>query len=202
MELTFEDLTDLEQVFYRQGHQDGYEHGRVHGLIEGRALGVQKGFEIWEQVAFYGAFARSWLILACRDPDVLGEEKQSRIVRHATQLLDLVSTYPLFNPSHGKSVLGEAEAPTVIPTESQEDPVSSSLDISAIGSKYKVLCATIGCKPRLPLATPALSSYAREGLSRKGDLSEQKSIAQLGLEYEERVGNKDDERKPTWNLNR
>ena len=36
------------------------EHGRVHGLIEGRALGKEKGFEMWEEVGFYLGFATTW----------------------------------------------------------------------------------------------------------------------------------------------
>lgn len=47
--------------FYNSGYEDGFAHGRIHGLIEGRALGKEKGFEMWEEIAFYEGFARAWV---------------------------------------------------------------------------------------------------------------------------------------------
>lgn len=35
-------------------------HGRTHGLIEGRALGREKGYELWEEIGFYEGFAKFW----------------------------------------------------------------------------------------------------------------------------------------------
>jgi hypothetical protein len=32
----------------------------MHGLIEGKALGCEKGYEMWEELAFYQGFASTW----------------------------------------------------------------------------------------------------------------------------------------------
>lgn len=47
--------------FYRDGYQAGFDHGRLHGLFEGRALGQEKCFEIWEEVAYMEGWAEMWM---------------------------------------------------------------------------------------------------------------------------------------------
>jgi hypothetical protein len=42
--------------FYDKGYTEGYASGRLHGLIEGRNFGMEKGFEIWEELGFYEGF--------------------------------------------------------------------------------------------------------------------------------------------------
>jgi hypothetical protein len=32
----------------------------MHGLIEGKALGCEKGYEMWEELGFYQGFASIW----------------------------------------------------------------------------------------------------------------------------------------------
>jgi predicted transposase YdaD len=53
-------LLVFKHRFYDEGYRDGFSHGRIHGLIEGRALGGEKGFEIWEELGFYEGFAKTW----------------------------------------------------------------------------------------------------------------------------------------------
>jgi hypothetical protein len=53
--------------FYSNGYEDGYKHGRLHGLIDGRALGAEKGFELWEELGFYEGTARLWTAIASTD---------------------------------------------------------------------------------------------------------------------------------------
>jgi hypothetical protein len=53
--------------FYSIGYEDGYKHGRLHGLIDGRALGAEKGFELWEELGFYEGTARLWTAIASTD---------------------------------------------------------------------------------------------------------------------------------------
>jgi len=150
MDFDLEDLTTLEQTFHDKGYTDGYDHGRIHGLIEGRALGVERGYEIWEEVAFYRGFALLWQAVALAGPD----GKESRTTRHAANLLDMISHYPQQNPSHlSSSTIGQA---TVSP-----------LDMTKIRSKYRALCATLGTTPRMgnasiPTAPTALVAPANE----------------------------------------
>ena len=53
-------LTNLEETFYQQGMANGLPHGELHGLFEGRALGREKGWEIWEEVGYYEGTALLW----------------------------------------------------------------------------------------------------------------------------------------------
>lgn len=53
--------------FYTAGYEDGNAHGRLHGLIEGRALGTEKGFELWEELGFYEGAARLWTAVFSTD---------------------------------------------------------------------------------------------------------------------------------------
>jgi len=62
-----EELIHVEETFYKAGYEDGYAHGRQHGLIEGRALGAEKGFELWEELGFYEGTARLWTAAASND---------------------------------------------------------------------------------------------------------------------------------------
>lgn len=43
--------------FYDEGYASGHAHGKLHGLFEGRQLGLEKAWEIWEEVGFYEGFA-------------------------------------------------------------------------------------------------------------------------------------------------
>ncbi|KAJ6513785.1 DUF1715-domain-containing protein, partial [Mycena vitilis] len=112
--------------FYDAGYTGGFEHGRIHGLIEGRALGREKGFEMWEELAFYDGFARTWQAIF----SALGRD-DDRAAHHIRHLLDLIAHFPRVNPS-------QADA-------------SSELDIlklsRQIQSRYRALCSTLGVKP-------------------------------------------------------
>ena len=159
--------------FYDEGYQDGFSHGRIHGLIEGRALGREKGFEMWEELGFYEGFAKTWMAMLVKQgkPDeyVLSSFffpfsffvnsmvvfiyfihldylvylfflSFSRASQHIRSLLDSISQFPRVNPS-------------------ASDPASEELDIPKllrqIRSRYKVLCSSLGVRPRLQSAEVA-----------------------------------------------
>ncbi|KIY49272.1 DUF1715-domain-containing protein, partial [Fistulina hepatica ATCC 64428] len=124
-------LVNLEQNFYDEGYQDGYAHGRIHGLIEGRALGREKGFEMWEEIGFYEGFALQWQSILSRH-----DNENERATNHVKHLLQLISRFPLVNPS-------------------KDDP-SEETDIPKlfrqIRSRYKALCSTLNVRPSLRVA--------------------------------------------------
>ena len=62
-----ENVNTQQYRFYSIGYEDGYKHGRLHGLIDGRALGAEKGFELWEELGFYEGTARLWTAIASTD---------------------------------------------------------------------------------------------------------------------------------------
>ncbi|KAG8898773.1 hypothetical protein FRB99_007173, partial [Tulasnella sp. 403] len=144
--------------FYNEGYDDSYAHGRVHGLIEGRALGREKGYEIWEEVGFYRGFALLWRALSDRTAALQQEEKASRIHRHTTQLLDLIAQFPRHNPSHLSNVENPPESLNLT-FQAREGSAASSLDLTKIRSKYKVLCAVLGVNPR-PIPATSRSNPA------------------------------------------
>ncbi|KAF5354398.1 hypothetical protein D9758_010748 [Tetrapyrgos nigripes] len=131
-----ETLVHLEETFYDDGYKDGFAHGRIHGLIEGRALGREKGYEMWEEIGFYEGFAMLWESILLRDG-----KQEGRAFQHTTRLLNLISRFPLVNPSNVKTspAVGEddAEMTTDIPKLFRQ-----------IHSKYKALCTTANVRPK------------------------------------------------------
>ncbi|KAG2022414.1 hypothetical protein CC2G_000164 [Coprinopsis cinerea AmutBmut pab1-1] len=130
-------LVNLEQTFFDEGYKDGYAHGRIHGLIEGRALGREKGFEMWEELGFYEGFAMTWRAILVKDGKGKTDEKK---LHHISTLLNLIAQFPTKNPS---------------PTSSEVDFLKL---LRQIRSKYKLLCAVLGVRPRLHAADDAPSS--------------------------------------------
>ncbi|KAH9943596.1 hypothetical protein B0H21DRAFT_779710 [Amylocystis lapponica] len=100
---------------------------RIHGSIEGRALGREKGFEMWEELGFYEGFALTWQAI-----HKSGGGNDDRSAHNIKHLLELISQFPRVNPSAG-------------------DP--SDIDIPKlfrqIRSRYRALCATLGVRPTL-----------------------------------------------------
>ncbi|KIM35588.1 hypothetical protein M413DRAFT_449638 [Hebeloma cylindrosporum] len=130
-----ESLVNVEQTFYDEGYQNGFSHGRIHGLIEGRALGREKGFEMWEELGFYEGFAKTWMAVLVKQG-----KSDERASQHIRYLLDTISHFPRVNPS-------------------ASEPASEELDIPKllrqIRSRYKVLCSSLGVRPRLQSAEVA-----------------------------------------------
>ncbi|RXK37882.1 hypothetical protein M231_04881 [Tremella mesenterica] len=95
-----DDLVNLESRFYTQGYEEGHAHGALHGIYEGRALGQEKAFELWEEVGYYEGFAEVWV-------ELLSESKMGnrdlRARNHASQLLELITSFPRINPSSNSS---------------------------------------------------------------------------------------------------
>ncbi|KAG8990341.1 hypothetical protein FRB94_011432 [Tulasnella sp. JGI-2019a] len=187
MDVNLEDLTNLEQAFYDKGYKDGHDHGRIHGLIEGRALGREKGYEIWEEVGFYQGFALFWsAILHART-----EDKQSRTLRNITQLIELIAQYPTQNPSHlthpPPNINAQGEHSLGPTMDTLMDDVSSvavpPLDMTRIRTKYRMICATLGVKPRLaPAPTPGPPTMNALGVDAVAVAAE---AAEIQMQYED-----------------
>ncbi|GLB43635.1 putative essential protein Yae1, N terminal [Lyophyllum shimeji] len=121
-----ESLVHLEQTFYETGFEEGFAHGRVHGLIEGRALGRAKGFEMWEELAFYEGFGLMWMSIF--EKQARGSD--DRATNHARRLLEMIAQFPRVNPS----AADETDIPKLF---------------RQIRSRYKALCSTLGVRPTL-----------------------------------------------------
>ncbi|CCO30255.1 hypothetical protein RSOLAG1IB_06104 [Rhizoctonia solani AG-1 IB] len=167
MDFDLGDLAHLEESFYKTGYEDGFQHGRIHGLIEGRALGREKGFEMWEELAFYEGFAGIWTRAVAKP----GSGVDERAVRHAEQLMLLISKFPMTNP------------PVAPQAEPQVDIVRL---YTQIRSRYKALCSTLGVRPRLVSAgavpSDPSSSNERDGLQGDTRSSTGNPMAGVGVQ--------------------
>ena len=70
-----------------------------------------------------------------------------RAEAHLSQLLNLIARFPMVNPSSGHPQTSEQQPWT---TEEEVDIVKLMTQIRA---KYKVVCSTLGMRPRLVAAT-------------------------------------------------
>lgn len=131
-----EQLVHLEQTFYTAGYEDGYAHGRLHGLIEGRALGGEKGFELWEELGFYEGAARLWTAVFSTDSN----GTDTRGAHHASALLSLIDRFPRKNP------------------RPDDEGVDMSAQLRLIRSRYKTMCASLGVRARLQPAPLSVGS--------------------------------------------
>lgn len=102
-------LVNLEETFYQQGLASGLPHGHLHGLFEGRALGREKGWELWEEVGYYQGTATFWRAILqaqgkqgirCAPSQTFSSPSQLTFMSHTTQGL----RQPRASASHGRLV--------------------------------------------------------------------------------------------------
>ncbi|KAL7421359.1 hypothetical protein Q5752_004244 [Cryptotrichosporon argae] len=173
----FEDTGNIESQFYAQGYDAGFAHGRQHGLFEGRQLGQEKAWEVWEEVGFYEGYARFWAG-AGRGAHEPAGRKEAKAQNHARTLLGLIQTFPTYNPTpsptpapHYGSQIGP-DSPRTSPAEperaaradSAADEPDLALLLASIRARYRLLCTSLGTRPRLVAAPSAVEQGAVEGV--------------------------------------
>ncbi|KAL8691181.1 MAG: hypothetical protein Q9218_003531 [Villophora microphyllina] len=68
----FETVLDLEDTFYKEGHDLGVQDGQRTGLVEGRLFGLEKGFEKYATIGRFHGISTIWsarLSPAPRNPE-------------------------------------------------------------------------------------------------------------------------------------
>ncbi|KAJ9098928.1 hypothetical protein QFC20_005843 [Naganishia adeliensis] len=141
----FDTINSLEDTHYNEGYKSGYDHGALHGLFEGRELGQEKCFEWWEELGYLEGQAQFWRRLAevqgREGGGDAGKKMTSRTLKSIDQLLELIHSFPTINPT---------PSPTALPVPTTETPPTDlpSL-ITRIRAKYRLICSTLGVKPRL-----------------------------------------------------
>ncbi|GIL81817.1 hypothetical protein Vretimale_1416 [Volvox reticuliferus] len=70
----------------------------VAGIAEGRELGVQKGYEIGQEVGFYAGCIRTWRALQAKEPDLVTD----RMERGLAALEEMIRDFPLYDPQVGR----------------------------------------------------------------------------------------------------
>lgn len=134
-----ETLSNLEDEFYKKGHQAGYLEGQSEGRIEGFQLGITSSFQIWEELSFYKSQLN--LILTFKQsPSQLQQQSttttnckstilSSKLTTKLTLLLGLIDSFPKINS-----------------TEEEVDLISK---LNTIRSNYKLCCNLLSIKARL-----------------------------------------------------
>ena len=84
----FESILSIEETKTREGFKQGHKVQQEKFNCEGFNLGLTKGFEIGNEIAFYQAFAQTWLDL----PQISSKEKKV-----LEQLLKLTQEFPQDN---------------------------------------------------------------------------------------------------------
>ncbi|KAH8090850.1 hypothetical protein HD553DRAFT_330412 [Filobasidium floriforme] len=152
-------LNNLEQTYYQQGYKDGFEHGRLHGLFEGRAIGQEKAFEIWEEVGYIEGIALFWRAVAEKQTSSQaegGKKVSPRAQNHIQTLLNLISTFPTDNPTpvpDNSSVQPDATMNAGTESLKPQDEPDLAVLLERIRARYKLLCSSLGVRPRLAVAS-------------------------------------------------
>jgi hypothetical protein len=134
--------------FYNTGYADGHAHGALHGLFEGRALGQEKAWELWEEVGFYEGFARVFLSRAGGAAgDVCGGRRGAKTLAHARSLMGLIEAFPMVNPT----AEGHEENDEQGENAGKDEPDLAAL-LQNIRARYRLLCTSVGARPRLVAA--------------------------------------------------
>ncbi|ORX39118.1 hypothetical protein BD324DRAFT_649208 [Kockovaella imperatae] len=164
-----QEAADVEARFYAQGYDDGHAHGRLHGLFEGRQLGKEKAFELWEEVGFYEGSAMFWMkrLGGGGDKSNGSKSKEARALTHAKTLYEMIQGLPTSNPSP-ESGNPPSAAETDMDASANVDSAVTVADqggdfdlpslVSAIRAKYRLLCASLGIRPRLVAGSASIRS--------------------------------------------
>ncbi|WRT69015.1 uncharacterized protein IL334_005997 [Kwoniella shivajii] len=151
-----EEITNMESKFYKEGYESGYAHGKLHGLFEGRELGREKAWELWEEVGYYQGWANVYVSLLNGNGNGNKEKegrkgKDARALNHAQILLSLIETFPIENPSSTPIPIPNSSSSS-LPVESSSAPLDLAGLLSNIRARYKLLCSSLGQRPRLQVA--------------------------------------------------
>lgn len=103
-----------------------------HGVIEGRALGREKGFELWEELSFYRASAQTWKVVLLRDAST---RKTQKLLVHIENLEGLLAQMPTQNDS------------SVRETDNENAPDLEKL-LERIRARFKLTCSMLGWTTR------------------------------------------------------
>ncbi|SGZ32187.1 BQ5605_C043g12107 [Microbotryum silenes-dioicae] len=154
-------IINLEQSFFHNGFQGGVVHGRLHGLFEGRSIGKDHAWQLGEEVGYYHGFALVWAhLLAAQEKaptrwvrlllrfsastQLNGKESELKIATtNLRQILLLSASFPFRNNSS-------------LPVEGSEVDIPAMLNNQRV--KYRAVCAAIGIRPRITVASAGTNS--------------------------------------------
>lgn len=90
----FDAILNIEENQTKLGLQQGQNAQKIKFTLEGFNLGLSKGFEVGSEVAFYQAFAQTWL----KHPRI--SAKETKVLE---QLLKLTQEFPAYNSKEEKT---------------------------------------------------------------------------------------------------
>lgn len=176
-------VNNVEEDAYQEGYRQGFDHGALHGTFEGRELGRDKGFELWEEVAFYQGMAEVWReCLEQADAAGHSSRKQSKQIQHLAGLEKLISFFPVTNTSSDPSLdLSQPTNDEIVAVDADADDDAEEADagnddelakldmltlLEKIRAKYRLTCSVLGIPSQrtTTLVEMADTSHHGEGL--------------------------------------
>jgi hypothetical protein len=136
----FEDVLNLEEQYYREGHELGVADGSISGRIEGRVFGLQKGFEKFFEMGKMHGRAAVW---EARLPSAAAANHRTLHNSHAAHTLPALSG----NARLRKHVmrLAALSDPNDLSTRNSEDDVSEFDDrLKDAQAKTALICRIVG----------------------------------------------------------
>ncbi|KAL4399983.1 hypothetical protein ACI68E_002896 [Malassezia pachydermatis] len=136
----FNDVAGLELEAYQLGYQEGERKGRTFGFIEGKALGLEKGFEIWSELAYYEGFINTFKDLLTKAEEAKGA---SRKMLKQKQQLDMLEMLLQDMPTTNDSALLQEDQ-----TEHSENEPDLAKLMERIRARYRLVCQSTGFVPQ------------------------------------------------------
>ncbi|CDR98996.1 uncharacterized protein SPSC_00695 [Sporisorium scitamineum] len=194
-------INNVEETAYQEGYQQGFDHGALHGTFEGRELGRDKGFELWDEVGFYGGMAEVWReCLEQADTAGHSSRKQSKQIQHLAGLERLISFFPMTNTSSDPSLeLGQsgsagddstdvdmdAEADADADMDANSDDAElAKLDmltlLEKIRAKYRLTCSVLGVPSQRSASLAEMGAAPNQGQRPNSSKAETETVLVAG----------------------
>lgn len=142
---------ELTSRAYQEGFEQGRAHGERFGVFEGRAIGREKGIEIWDELGYYLGMCQIWR-RALTARNAAGEtptRKVQKQLQHLANLEALVYDMPDINDA------GVAQTSDNNHTGDQDISLEKLLE--RIRARYKLVCTSLGQPAHAPHRSGLLS---------------------------------------------
>ncbi|KAF6766995.1 Essential protein Yae1, N-terminal [Kalmanozyma brasiliensis GHG001] len=188
---------NVEETAYEEGYQQGFDHGALHGTFEGRELGRDKGFELWEEVAFYQGMAEVWReCLEQADAARHTSRKQTKQIQHLAGLEKLISFFPMTNTSSDPSLdLGQPTTDETVAVDADDtddaevaedghDDELAKLDmltlLEKVRAKYRLTCSVLGIPSQRTTTLAEIADASHDGEASPSSKTDAKTVLVAG----------------------
>lgn len=147
---------ELTSRAYQEGFEQGRAHGERFGVFEGRAMGREKGVEIWDELGYYLGMCQIWR-RALTARTAAGEtptRKVQKQLQHLANLEALVRDMPDTNDAEVAQTGDNSD------TGDQDNSLEKLL--ARIRARYRLVCTSLGQPAQAPHRAGLLSGKLRD----------------------------------------